>query len=189
MTLATTQTQFAPDDVLALEDEGLFELVDGKLVEKNMSSLATRSVGMICTELGVYLKTVASGGACFTEQAFQCFPHDPQMIRRPDLAVVVAERLHLVPDEGHVPVAPDLAVEVISPTDRVYDLEQKLKDYFSAGIKLVWVVSPYSRTVHVHRLDTTETKLGQADTLTGESVLPGFSVVVANLFPPLRAKA
>ncbi len=66
---------------------------------------------------------------------------------------MTADRAHLVPDDGHVPVRPDLAIEVVSPDEGVYDLDSKLRDYRAAGIPLVWVFNPAreSRQVRVFR--------------------------------------
>ncbi len=82
-------------------------------------------------------------------------------------------------------VAPDLAIEVISPGDTINDFEDKLIDYRWAGIKLVWEVNPTFRFVRVHRLDDTITFLRENDTLTGEDVLPGFSAKVKELMPAI----
>jgi Uma2 family endonuclease len=182
MSTIATQGRLTPEDLLRLEDEGLFELVDGKLVEKRMSSLASRTAGIITARL---VSFAAQGKlyAVYPEQAFQCFPHAPDMIRRPDIAVVVADRVAGVPEEGHVPVAPDVAIEVVSPSDSVYELDEKLADYRAAGIKLVWVINPKARVVRVHRPDHSVSQLEEGDTLSGELVLPGFSARVSELLP------
>ncbi len=176
------QTRSTPDDVLRLEDEGLFELVNGKLLDKSMSSLASETAGLITIELGVYLKQ-ASVGKIYPEQTFQCFSNDPDLVRRPDIAFIVTDRLTQVAGEGHVKIAPDLAIEVISPNDKIYDLDGKLDDYWSAGVKLVWAVNPKFRWIQVHRPDRTMTELHETDTLTGEPVLNGLSIAIIDLLP------
>jgi Uma2 family endonuclease len=189
MTLAAPQSRYAPDDVLRLEDGGLYELVDGMLVEKEMSSLANETAGLITAALVMSIKAAKSGDAVYPEQAFQCFAHNPDLIRRPDVAVIVASRLSAVPKKGHVPVAPDLAVEVISPNDKIYQFEEKLIDYQKAAIPLVWEVNPEFRFVRVHHLNGSSHRLKESDTLVGAPVLPCFSVVVSDLLPPVeRAK-
>ena len=122
-------------------------------------------------------------GKAVREASYRCFPRDPTRSRRPDIGFVSAARLSLVPGEGHVPVRPDLAVGVVSPNDDAEDLEEKLVDYESAGIPLVWVVYPIARVVRVYRSDGSHRKLTEGDTLDGGDVLPGFSVVVGDLFP------
>ena len=186
MTAFAAPTCYTPDDVLRLEDEGLFELVNHQLVEKRMSFLANRTASIICGRLFEFVNGGSLGVIC-NEQSFQCFPHDPSLIRRPDLAFISADRVAGIPDEGHVPIAPDIAIEVISPTDKVYDLDAKLADYRAAGVKLTWVVNPKLRNIRVYRLDRTTAELHADDPLSGESVLPGFSMLVNDLLPPLES--
>ena len=122
-------------------------------------------------------------GKIYPEQAFRCFPDDPDKIRRPDIAFILAERALKVPPEGHNTVVPDIAIEVVLPSDKIYQLDKKLDDYRLAGVKLVWVVNPNSRTIRIHRPDHSVTELTDNDTLTGESVLPDFAVAVRDLLP------
>ena len=186
MTLAAPQSRYTPDDVLRLEDEGLYELVDGKLVKKEMSSLATRTAALIATRLVNFTEASKSGDGVYTEPSFQCFAHDPGLTRRPDVALIVAGRLAGVPEEGHIPITPDLAVEVISPTnDKIYQFEEKLVDYQRAKISLVWEVNPRLRFVRIHHLNGNSSRLDETGTLTGGPVLPGFSILVSELFPPV----
>jgi Uma2 family endonuclease len=84
--------------------------------------------------------------------------------------------------KGHGRIAPDLAVEVVSPNDRAKDLVSKLQDFRNAGIPLTWVLYPETQTVQVHRLDGSMTTLNCGDFLEGENILPGFRVEVSELF-------
>lgn len=106
--------------------------------------------------------------------------------RSPDVAFVRAGRL---PPEGIGPgpirVAPDLVVEVLSPTETASVLEDTLADYREAGTPLMWVVDPMLRQVTVHASDGPSYTLRVGDTLTGGPVLPDFSVPVAELFDGL----
>ena len=171
-----------PDDVIRLEEQGLYELVDGQLVEKGMSSLANETVGIITFRLGMY-REQTSAGKIYPEQSFQCFPHDPELIRRPDISFVATARLSGVAEEGHIKIAPDLVVEVISPNDKVYELEEKLQNYRSAGVKLIWIVNPKHRWVRVFTADRTFTELNENDPIIGGDVLPGFAATVRDLLP------
>jgi len=173
---------FTPDDVLRLEEQRLYELVDGHLVEMPMSELANETAGLICAALVMHARP-GNLGRVLPEQTFKCFPHEPDRIRRPDVAFIAAGRASDQRHTGHIPVAPDLAVEVISPNDLAYELDEKINDYRLAGVKLVWQVNPELRTIKVHRVDGTITWLFELDTLTGETVLPSFSAKVADLLP------
>jgi Uma2 family endonuclease len=182
MTTFAAQTHFTPDDVLRLENEGLYELVDGKLVEKRMSALASETAGLLTADLVAFLRQ-APLGRVYPEQTFKCFPHNPDLIRRPDIAFIASAQLAAVPEEGHVPIAPDLAIEIVSPTDNVYELDEKLADYRAAGVKLVWVLNPKVRIARVYRADHTAADLDEKDSLSGEIVLPGFSVPITKILP------
>ncbi len=179
-------TAVSPDDLLTMD--GLHELTDGRLLEKRLSYDANWTAGQITARLNAHLWT-AKVGDVLPEQSFRCFPDDPAGVRRPDVAFIAADRVPSPRPPGHVLVRPDLAVEVTSPNDEVDELELKLADYRSAGIPLVWVVIPAVRTVRVFRLDGSVTQLRPGDTLTGDAVLPGFTVAVADLFPPLPGRA
>jgi Uma2 family endonuclease len=182
MTLATPRASATPDDVLALENEALFELVHGRLVEKKMSSEANEVAGIIGGLLYDHRRATGAGKH-YPQQTFQCFPHDPTLVRRPDISFVATARLAGVEKTGHVTIAPDLAIEVVSPNDKIYELDEKLDDYRKAGVKLVWIVDPKARTVRVRPLTGPTIELEETDILKGEPVLPGFAVAVSGLFP------
>ena len=79
-------------------------------------------------------------------------------------------------------IAPNLAVEVVSPNDLVYEIDEKVEEYLEAGVELVWVVNPVTRTVRVHRADRPGVTLREMDELTGDDLLPGFRCRVSDLF-------
>ena len=108
-------------------------------------------------------------------------------VRAPDIAFVTAKRLKKIGiTRGFWPAAPDLAIEVFSPSDTQSDLLQKIQEYFQAGVRAVWVLFPAVQQVYVYRDPKQITVLGPEDTLTGGEMIPGFSVVVGELFPDLR---
>ena len=114
---------------------------------------------------------------------YRCFPSDPRQVRKPDVSFVAAERITpALWSMEYIPFAPDLAVDVISPNDSYEYLEQKVADYRSAGVRLIWVVNPATRSVVIRRLDRTCSELDDAGTLDGEDVVPGFACPVAALF-------
>ena len=108
---------------------------------------------------------------------------NPDTVRAADVAFISNERYaQQKQEEGFLEVAPELIVEVMSPDDRWSDVKQKWREYFSIGVKLVWVADPMARTVSAHRSLTDVREFTEADSLTGDDVLPGFSVAVASLF-------
>ena len=178
-----------PEDVLRLEERGLYELVDGHLIEKQMSYAASEAAGKIAFTIMLFLKEARLEGSVLPEQSFQCFPHKPSQVRRPDVAYISASRVPSVRPDGHVKIVPDLAIEIISPNDNVYELDDKLADYRAAGIPLVWVVNPVARIIRVHRPDQPIYELRDRDVLGGDAVLPGFSAAVTALLPAQPAVA
>lgn len=125
-------------------------------------------------------------GHCFADNTGFLLPGLGDTVRSPDTAFVRAGRLPAAGiGPGWVPVAPDLVVEVLSPTETAVELEDKLRDYRSAGTQLVWVVDPAKREVAVRAVDMPERRLSQTDTLDGGDQLPGFTLPVARLFEGL----
>jgi len=106
---------------------------------------------------------------------------DPDTVRGPDVSYWSKERLPEVLD-GYIEVPPDLAVEVISPSDVFSRIQRKIREYLARGVRLVWVVDPEGRCVTVYRRQGQATILEQNEILAGEEVLPGFSCLVAELF-------
>jgi len=86
--------------------------------------------------------------------------------------------------KGWAKIPPDLAVEVISPNETAYELDEKLGDYQKAGVPLVWVINPNSRTVRIHRGDGSVSYLRENEELSGEDVIPGFRCIVRDFLPP-----
>lgn len=175
-----------PEDVLDLSDESRYELVDGRLVELPMSSLSQLVGTRLARLLGNHCEPIGLA-YIFSGCGYTCFPDKPNRMRRPHVSCVRTDRLRFDQvGDGYLSIRPDVAVEVISPNDRVYEFEEKLDDYRAAGIPLVWLVYPPTRRVRVIRPEGPPTELGPDDELTGEDVLPGFRCRVADLFagPP-----
>ncbi len=108
---------------------------------------------------------------------------NPDTVRAADVAFISNERYaERKQPSGFLDVAPDLVVEIMSPDDRWNDVTQKLREYFSIGVRLVWVAHPETRTVYAYRSMTDVREFGESDVLSGDEVLPGFSAPVGSLF-------
>jgi len=107
---------------------------------------------------------------------------DPETVRAPDVAFVRAERLPDEPIRGFFQIAPDLAVEVLSPNDRAGDVLDKVHQWLEAGCPAVWVVAPERRTVTVYEGPARIATRTAADELTCDELLPGFRLAVAEIF-------
>ena len=161
--------------------QGIWELVDGEPIE--LSPAAGRSGWISATIVALLANHVRKGrlGWAFSAETGFILFEDRQTVRSPDAAVVLRNRLVELPD-SFVPMAPDLAVEVLSPSDRMADAFAKIAMDLDAGVRLVWLVDPISRTVTIFSPDAIPTKLGADDILDGGAVLPDFSVSVAEIF-------
>jgi Uma2 family endonuclease len=171
-------------ELLSMPDDGYrYELVQGEL--RRMTP-AGGEHGTITVNLaiivGQFIKTQRLGAAFGAETGFK-IGSNPDTVRAPDFAFVRQER---IPPgdfpQGFWPGAPDLAAEVISPSDTYTEVEEKVTDWLNAGSRLVWVINPRVRTVTVYTSLTTVNRLTASEELTGGDVLPGFSCRVIALF-------
>jgi len=116
------------------------------------------------------------------ETGFQ-LAQDPDTVRAPDVAFVSRQRLEAVGEtEGYWPGAPDVAVEVISPSDRYTDVEDKVVEWLEAGSRMVIVVNPRQRAVTVYHSRTDVVRLTAEDTLEGGEVVPGWQLPIREVF-------
>ena len=120
-------------------------------------------------------------GEVFGEAGF-VLARDPDTVRGPDLSFVRRERLAGLDETRFFEGAPDLAVEILSPSNRPYQVRAKVADYLEAGSRLVWVVDPEKRTVTTWRSILAPRVVGIDGELDGEEMLPGLRVPVAALF-------
>jgi Uma2 family endonuclease len=167
-----------------MPDGDRYELVDGRLVERNMSKQSSYVAGVIHTRLFSHCAANQLGWVFPEGTTYQCFPDAPEKVRKADTSFIRLERLSVEEylAEGHTMIAPDLAVEVLSPNDLAYEVDAKVKEFLGAGTRLVWVVNPEARTVTVHRLRGAGTVLRENDELGGEDVVLGFSCRIGELF-------
>lgn len=183
MNTASILTQRSPEELLNLEDGHRFELIDGQLVERKMGAKASLIAGTIIHLLHQHVRAGSLGLIFATDCGYQIFPNTPNRVRFPDGSFIRRGQLpNDEPPEGHVRIAPDLVVEVVSPNDLAEEVEEKIEDYLQAGVPLIWVVYPSTRRVMVYRPDGRCTRLTDAQELDGEGVLQGFRCRVEELF-------
>jgi Uma2 family endonuclease len=164
-----------------LREDRLCELVDGVLVEKDMGFYEAR----LALVLGAVLETFANRhqrGIVVGSDGMMRLA--PGLIRIPDVSFISRKRL----PRGRTPrkpipnLTPDLAVEVLSGGNTKKEMDRKLQDYFQAGVRLVWFVNPKARTVTVYTAPDQAAVLTIKDTLDGGAVLPGFTLLLRELF-------
>ena len=184
MATAITDRRYTPNDLLKLPDGDRFELVDGQLVEKEMSLLSSFVAGRVTELLSAYSRAKELGAVFNSDASYKCFPFDADLVRRPDVSFIQRARMRAEYLTGHAPIPPDLAVEVASPNDLFYDVQGKVEEYLAAGVRLVWLINPDKRIVQVYRPDHSILQLTAEGELSGEDVLPGFRCSIADLFMP-----
>jgi len=163
-----------------------FELVRGELVEVPMAGYPHARV---VKALFLLLHTFVAErnlGEVFGDGLDYIIARMPDSVRGPDVSFIAAEHVPEEAFEIFVPFAPDLAVEVVSPGDHVGEVNEKVRQYLASGTRLVWVLCPKNRSVHVYTRGKA-TLLGPDSELDGGDVLPGFTVHVSRLFDD-RAK-
>ena len=132
--------------------------------------------------MGIYVKTNRLGTAYAGGTGF-LLESDPDHVRAPGAAFVRRERAESVVDrDSYFPGAPDLAIEVVSPSDRYTDVDEKVADWLDAGTLAVVVVNPRSRTVKVHRSRTGIAALDESDTLDVSDIVPGWQMSIKDIF-------
>ncbi len=179
---------YTADELLELSgrSEGRrYELVKGELIEM----APTGDVhGIVAMWLGAQLANFADahdlGLVVGTDTGFTLF-NDPDTVRAPDAAFIAKERLKPLTGKFFT-IAPDLAVEVISPSETAAEINDKVLEYFEAGVRLVWIIYPRTKTVHVYTAADEVDILKANETLDGRDVLPGFKLPVGDIFKKIQ---
>ena len=182
--MAVSTKLMTADELLMLPDDGKrYELIEGVL---NEMSPAGAAHGFVALNVAVVLQQFVQSrglGVAFAAETGFVLSTDPDTVRAPDAAFVAAERLPTgnLPT-GYLRLAPDLVVEVVSPSDTASELQSKVCTWLDAGCRLVWVVYPGTRSVTVYRSRENVRVLTEEDTLDGGPVFEGFSAEVRELF-------
>lgn len=163
------------------EEKRYFELVDGVLVEKAMGYRESVLAMVFIWHFQNYSRSHRRGMIAGPDGLLQLIP---KLVRGPDASFTFRDSV----EGGKVPTAPvpllvpDVVVEVMSPSNTRREMERKLGEYLSAGVRLIWYVYPEERVVDIYAASPTPRRLTAADTLDGGDVLPGFTLKLAELF-------
>ena len=179
--MATAPTKFWTIDDLDDLPDGRIEVCEGELREMPASGSQHSAIaGNVLTAINVFNRTTRLG-IVTGEGGGYILSRDPLVLLIPDVAFTrsSSEATPQIPE-----IAPDLVVEVVSPTDRMGDVDEKVAVYLASGVSIVWVVLPRRRVVKVHRAEEPglAREFGVEDTLDGGDVLPGFRLPVAEIF-------
>ena len=175
-------------EFMALNRDGhSYEIVNGELIDMGNSGAKH---GYVCSILmillGGYVRLQKLGAMFDSSTAFKMKSGNK---RSPDISFMAKERLQGLDDlpDGFLEGAPDLAVEILSPSNTVEEIDSKLIEYFENGARLVWVIQPKQKYVLVYRsAEEPDRLLKSADSLDGEDIVPGFTLPVADLFQKLN---
>ena len=178
--MATTTHFLTDEELLRTPSDGLkYERVDGELRGSPGGGVHGAVSVRLATALGMFVKEQRLGYVVGGRTGYRWpgrHSDRPDNVRCPDLSFVALGRF---PDEqlpeGYPELAPDLAVEVLSPLDRARDVFEKVGEYLDVGTRLVWVIDPQARNAAVYRSMTNVRTIGEADVLDGEDVVPGFA--------------
>ncbi|HUF75103.1 MAG TPA: Uma2 family endonuclease [Longimicrobiales bacterium] len=179
----------ATTDLLTLEQYAALVEQDERHVTELVRGVLVREPrpgdvhGTLQVTLGYHLRAWARAhGAKVTAESGYILGEDPSTLRGPDLAVVLEPRSGRGEPGGWIRGAPDVAVEILSPSDTSTAVQEKTLDYLGAGAEQVWIVDPVARSVTVFRADGSGRLLRHTDTLDGEDLLVDFSVTLEELF-------
>jgi Uma2 family endonuclease len=162
----------------------LCELVDGVLVEKGMGYGESLLAGALIEILRRFVRPRKLGLVSAPDGMLRLFPG---LVRIPDVAFASWDRFpdRKVPKAPVPAVVPDLIVEVLNVSNTLAEMDRKRAEYFDAGVRLIWEIDPASRSVSVFTPDGTVNVLDASQTLEGGDVLPGFVLVLSELFAEL----
>ena len=182
--MVTTTRPMTAEELLNMPDDGFrYELVRGELRKMSPAGYVHGEyAASILISLGAQVKANRLGKVYAAGTGFK-LESNPDHVRAPDAAFVQRERTEAVEDgPGYYPGAPDLVIEVISPSDRYTEVDEKVSDWLNAGAQAVVVVNPRGRVVRVHRSLTDVVVLTESDTLDVSDIVEGWQMPVREIF-------
>ena len=180
--MATTAPITTAEQLLNHPDLGRCELVRGELRMMSPGGFDHGAIGInVAIALASFVRRQRIGEVVGGDTGFQ-IRHDPDTVRLPDVAFVRRDRVGQARPKGFFPGPPDLAVEVVSPTDSLREVLEKAQEWLAAGCQVVWVIEPATRLVRVYQGPESVSILQESDVLTGGELLPGFLLPVADIF-------
>jgi Uma2 family endonuclease len=176
------ETAVTGEQLLEMGDIGPIELVNGEIIKQMPTGHIHGYIEfLIANLLFNFVKQHKLGRVLGGETGIYT-RRNPDTVRGMDVAYISNERMSQAQETGFLDVAPELIVEIMSPTDRWIDIQEKLAEYFSIGVQLVWLVDPQLEQIHVYRSFDESRRLTAENELTAPEILPGFSVQISEIF-------
>ena len=171
------------EELACLDDEHRYDLIEGELLKMSPAGGVHGLVGWRLTaHLSPYILNSGIGFGFNSETGF-LLRRDPDTVLAPDFAFVRADRMLSLEDhQGFLPIAPDMVVEIVSPSERQTETNRKVSVYLEAGVREVWTVHPDRKQVIVYRQDEAPVCFAEDQEIDGGDVLPGFVLAVTALF-------
>lgn len=180
--MAMTTHLITAEELLAMGNDAPFEIWEGELIEVSPSGGKSASIAFnVGGLLFDYAKGLGLGYFTNAEGGF-VLSRNPHTVVAPDIGFISAQRLPEGPPDSFIEGRPDLAIEIISKTDEPGQIRRKQRIYDQYRVPMVWWIDPQECTVTVHELGKPPRVLDEAATLSGEDVLPGFSLSVERIF-------
>jgi Uma2 family endonuclease len=177
--MATSRTTITDEELLRLPKDGnKYEVVDGELRMSPAGLRHERIVARLIRLLGQFVEERHLGDVLGSNLLY-ILPSGNK--RAPDVSFVAAGRLERFRHAVFPELAPDLAVEVISPGDSPRQVLDRVGEYLQAGVRLVWVIEPEGRTASIYRTLTDVRNVEESGSLEGDDVLPGFRCALSDL--------
>lgn len=182
MTASPVPEPITAEQLLAMPDDGNFyELDEGRLIFVPPSAFKSSQVAMLVGFLLLQFVRERNLGVVGGEQGGVVLRRGPDTVRAPDVSFIRRERM-VDTGRGYFSGAPDVAVEVLSPSDRYTAVARKVSQYLAAGVRLVWVIDPYARTAAIYRPGQEVEELSEDGVLDGEDVIPGFCLPLSEIW-------
>ncbi len=182
--MAQQSRAITADELFQMPDDGYrYELVAGRLLRMSPAGSLHGAIGSrLLAAIGTHVDHHGLGVIFGADTGFT-LARDPDTVRAPDVAFVSRARIPRtgIPT-GYWSGPPDLAVEVLSPTDVRSEIAEKIEGYLESGVRQIWFVDPAARRVTIHRPDASPEILGEGETMDGGDLLPGFRYSVSRLF-------
>jgi Uma2 family endonuclease len=167
-------------DNYPFEEDKRYELDEGELIEMTRPAFFHNYIlGNLFFSLTAFLRKSSLGHAFLSENLYAL---SPTVRRAPDVAIFLGNRLPELRDEKVITIIPDICVEILSPNERPSDIHRKLKQYFKAGVKEVWVIDPEPRDAEIWTGLSLPDRVVSGDDPLSSVLLPGFEVPLAELF-------
>ena len=183
---ATSTALMTAEELMQLPDDGFrYELINGELEKMSPPGPPHGRIAFrLNAYLGRFILDHELGEGFATDTGFK-LTSNPDTVLAPDFAFVTNDRfVEMCKTEGYGAGAPDLAVEVLSPSDRPGKVRQKISRWFDHGVRQLWIVDPKHSTVTVHRSESDTTTFSGSDYLEAQDLFPGFRISLDKIFGP-----